>query len=165
MAAGALSSIASSAWQGGTTNTEGFSQENNWAWGTKTISHAGLGTGTGTFGLVAFGTLAGAGGAALTGGNVWLGAATGFVVSFANHAAHADGHIDPIARICANYVISSIARKCFPDRSDMCKLCQRLDSADLQPDRSDMCKLCHQFDSAELHSVPANNGKTLVEFI
>ena len=97
-AAGALSSVASSAWQGGSTTTEGFSQENNWAWGTKTISHAGLGAGTGTFGLVAFGTLAGAGGAALTGGNVWLGAATGFVVSFANHAAHPDGPGDPPRR-------------------------------------------------------------------
>lgn len=40
-AAGALSSIASSAWGGGTTKTEGFSAENNWAYGAKTINHAG----------------------------------------------------------------------------------------------------------------------------
>ncbi|RTY85517.1 hypothetical protein EKM00_14240 [Flavobacterium sp. RSP15] len=47
-AAGALSSIASSAWGGGTSQTEGFSAENNWAYGAKTIKHAGLGAGTGT---------------------------------------------------------------------------------------------------------------------
>ena len=40
-AAGALSSIASSVWSGGTTQTEGFSAENNWAYGAKTIHHAG----------------------------------------------------------------------------------------------------------------------------
>ena len=80
-AAGALSSIASSAWGGGTTKTEGFSAENNWAYGAKTIHHAGLGAGTGTAGMIAFGTVAGGAGAALTGGNFWQGAVTGLVVS------------------------------------------------------------------------------------
>ena len=91
-AAGALSSIASSAWGGGTTKTEGFSAENNWAYGAKTIHHAGLGSGTGTAGMIAFGTVAGGAGAALTGGNFWQGAVTGLVVSGLNHAAH---EIDP----------------------------------------------------------------------
>jgi RHS repeat-associated protein len=91
-AAGALSSIASSAWGGGTTKTEGFSAENNWAYGAKTIHHAGLGAGTGTAGMIAFGTVAGGAGAALTGGNFWQGAVTGLVVSGLNHAAH---EIDP----------------------------------------------------------------------
>ena len=97
-AAGALSSIASSAWGGGTTKTEGFSAENNWAYGAKTIHHAGLGAGTGTAGMIAFGTVAGGAGAALTGGNFWQGAVTGLVVSGLNHAAHemSDGDgIDP----------------------------------------------------------------------
>ena len=89
-AAGALSSIASSAWGGGTSQTEGFSAENNWAYGAKTIHHAGLGAGTGTAGMIAFGTVAGGAGAALTGGNFWQGAVTGLVVSGLNHAAHSD---------------------------------------------------------------------------
>ena len=84
-AAGALSSIAASAWSGGTTETTGFSQENNWAYGAKTITHAGLGAGTGTAGMIAFGTVMGGAGAALTGGNFWQGAVTGLVVSGLNH--------------------------------------------------------------------------------
>ena len=35
-----------------------------------------------------FGTISGGAGAALTGGNFWQGAATGFVVSALNHALH-----------------------------------------------------------------------------
>ncbi len=100
-AAGALSSIASSAWGGGTTKTEGFSAENNWAYGVKTIHHAGLGAGTGTAGMIAFGTIVGGGSAMLTGGNFWQGAATGLVVSGLNHAAHKmgdDWDIDPPAK-------------------------------------------------------------------
>ena len=93
-AAGALSSIASSAWGGGTSQTEGFSAENNWAYGAKTIHHAGLGAGTGTAGMIAFGTVAGGAGAALTGGNFWQGAVTGLVVSGLNHGFH-DNEIDP----------------------------------------------------------------------
>jgi hypothetical protein len=91
-AAGALSSIASSVWGGGTSQTEGFSAKNNWAYGAKTIHHAGLGAGTGTAGMIAFGTVAGGAGAALTGGNFWQGAASGLVVSGLNHAMH---EIDP----------------------------------------------------------------------
>lgn len=95
-AAGALSSIASSVWSGGTTETTGFSQENNWAYGAKTITHNGLGAGTGTVGMIAFGTVAGGAGAALTGGNFWQGAVTGLVVSGLNHAMHQmDGDGDP----------------------------------------------------------------------
>ncbi|MFB9109791.1 hypothetical protein ACFFVK_14485, partial [Flavobacterium gyeonganense] len=91
-ASGALSSIAASAWSGGSTETTGFSKENNWAYGAKTITHEGIGSGTGTFGMIAFGTVSGGAGAALTGGNFWQGAVTGLVVSGLNHALH---QIDP----------------------------------------------------------------------
>jgi RHS repeat-associated protein len=87
-AAGALSSIASSAWSGGDTNTTGFAKENNWAYGAKTITHAGLGEGLGNAGMVAFSTVVGGGAAVMTGGNFWVGAATGLVVSVCNHLAH-----------------------------------------------------------------------------
>ncbi|TQM39473.1 SprT family zinc-dependent metalloprotease [Flavobacterium branchiophilum] len=50
--------------------------------------HAGLGAGTGDIGTIAFGTLSGGAGAALTGGNFWQGAVTGLVVSGLNHAMH-----------------------------------------------------------------------------
>ena len=43
---------------------------------------------TGASSTVVFGTLAGAGGAALTGGNVWQGAATGAIVAGLNHVMH-----------------------------------------------------------------------------
>ena len=86
-AAGALSSIASSAWSGGSTETTGFSSENGWAYGTKTIHHAGIGIG-GNVGNVAFSALVGGGAAELTGGNFWVGAATGVTVSLLNHVAH-----------------------------------------------------------------------------
>ena len=39
-------------------------------------------------GQIAFGTISGGAGSALTGGNFWQGAAIGFVVSAANHVAH-----------------------------------------------------------------------------
>lgn len=89
-AAGALSSIAASVWSGGTTETTGFSRENNWAYGAKTITHAGLGAGTGNAGMIAFGTVMGGAGAALTGGNFWQGAVTGLTVSGLNHLVHID---------------------------------------------------------------------------
>jgi hypothetical protein len=38
--------------------------------------------------MIAFGTVAGGAGAALTGGNFWQGAVTGLVVSGLNHAMH-----------------------------------------------------------------------------
>ena len=46
--------------------------------------------------MIAFGTIAGGAGAALTGGNFWQGAVTGLVVSGLNHAMdHGDGPGDP----------------------------------------------------------------------
>ncbi len=86
-AAGALSSIAASAWSGGSTKTEGFSRENGWAYGSKNINHAGLGFG-GNVGNVAFASIVGGGAAELTGGNFWVGAVTGLSVSGLNHAMH-----------------------------------------------------------------------------
>ena len=75
-AAGALSSIAASA----------FSADLNGS------AKEGLGWG-GVFrksdaGMIAFGTVAGGAGSALTGGNFWQGAVTGLVVSGLNHAMH-----------------------------------------------------------------------------
>ncbi|WP_163408693.1 T6SS effector amidase Tae4 family protein [Flavobacterium ajazii] len=77
-----MSSIASSAWSGGTTTTEYCDGV------TGTVSHAGLGAGTGDLGMIAFGTVSGGAGAALTGGNFWQGAVTGLVVTGLNHFAH-----------------------------------------------------------------------------
>jgi RHS repeat-associated protein len=72
-ASGALSSVASSLWSGGA--------EGQWqGFGGKFADS--------NFGLLAFGTVAGGAGAALTGGNFWQGAATGLVVSGLNHLAH-----------------------------------------------------------------------------
>lgn len=85
LASGTLSSIASSVWQGGTTTETGFIRENNWAYGTKITTHAGIGEGTGTIGTLAFGSIMGGAGSALTGGNFWKGAVTGLVVSGLNH--------------------------------------------------------------------------------
>ncbi|TQM39469.1 hypothetical protein BC670_0267 [Flavobacterium branchiophilum] len=81
-AAGALSSIASSAWSGGETITD------NGNYTMSMTKHAGLGAGTGDIGTIAFGTLSGGAGAALTGGNFWQGAVTGLVVSGLNHTFH-----------------------------------------------------------------------------
>jgi len=83
-AAGALSSIASSAWSGGK-SMDGFGEN------AKAIPGSGMkgiGAGTGDFGTIAFGTVSGGAGAALTGGNFWQGAATGLVVSGLNHTFH-----------------------------------------------------------------------------
>ncbi|MFH7012565.1 hypothetical protein ACHRV5_11885 [Flavobacterium sp. FlaQc-52] len=83
-AAGALSSIASSLYQGGT-NTSTV--------GGKTVGIANtvfnsIGDNLGDLGTIAFGTVAGGVGAALTGGNFWQGAVTGLVVSGLNHTLH-----------------------------------------------------------------------------
>ncbi|MEY4834768.1 MAG: hypothetical protein RI980_883 [Bacteroidota bacterium] len=83
---GAISSIASSAWQGDV--------------GHKGISGAmGLKSGTDVVlgGTLFFGTISGGAGAALTGGNFWQGAVTGLIVSGLNHVAHdaLDGGGDP----------------------------------------------------------------------
>ena len=85
-AAGALSSIASSFWNGGTTTTTANGVTS------KTV-HQGisgfLGISDPTAGGLIFGAVAGGAGAALTNGNVWQGAATGFIVAGLNHLAHA----------------------------------------------------------------------------
>lgn len=70
-AAGALSSIASSAWSGGG-SWKGISGD----YGSSGLSQ------------IAFGTVAGGAGASLTGGNFWQGAVTGLVVSGLNHGFH-----------------------------------------------------------------------------
>ena len=81
---GALSSIVSSAWAGGK-----LTGDRNW--GGLGGNFAGSDVGT-----LVFGTAAGAGGAALTKGNIWQGAAIGLVVSGLNHVAHSgDDEIDP----------------------------------------------------------------------
>ena len=77
-AAGSLSSIASSLWQGGDTPN---GQNCHWN------GHGGK-FAQDTGGIIAFGTIAGGTGAALTGGNFWQGAVTGFFVSGLNHAMH-----------------------------------------------------------------------------
>ncbi|MFH7012563.1 RHS repeat-associated core domain-containing protein [Flavobacterium sp. FlaQc-52] len=83
-AAGALSSIASSLYQGGTnTSTVGGK--------TVGIANTGfnsIGDNLGDLGTIAFGTVAGGAGAALTGGNFWQGAVTGLVVAGLNHTLH-----------------------------------------------------------------------------
>ena len=78
-AAGSISSMASSLYQGA-----GF---DNAGW-------HGLGgcAATDSTGMIIFGTIMGGAGAALTGGNFWQGAVTGLVVSGLNHAMH---QIDP----------------------------------------------------------------------
>lgn len=85
-AAGALSSIAASAWSGGSSASETYSFGG--CSSTRQFVHAGLGAGTGKVGMIAFGTVSGGVGAKLTGGNFWQGAVTGLVVSGLNHALH-----------------------------------------------------------------------------
>ena len=81
-AAGALSSIASSAFgfDGNGKNADGL------GWGSSVRSSSA--------GMIAFGTLAGGAGASLTGGNFWQGAVTGLVVSGLNHAMHSGDGAD-----------------------------------------------------------------------
>jgi hypothetical protein len=80
-AAGSLSSLAAGLWQGGgmTDGADGAKR----AW-------SGLGGtwGGGDFGTIAFGTVSGGAGAALTGGNFWQGAVTGLMVSGLNDVMH-----------------------------------------------------------------------------
>ena len=80
---GSLSSLAASLW-GGVKYTDGGGEQQVWRVVPESWGASGIGT-------VAFGTLAGAGGAALAKGNIWAGAATGFVVSLLNHVAHENG--------------------------------------------------------------------------
>lgn len=72
-AAGAISSIAASAWSGGG-STSSYK-------GAGSFADSGVG-------MIAFGTVSGGVGAELTGGNFWQGAATGLVVSGLNHYMH-----------------------------------------------------------------------------
>jgi len=85
-AAGALSSIASSAFASGY-NHEGLNPDGSMMNATKVWGGAGSLSQSGA-GMIAFGTVSGGAGAALTGGNFWQGAATGLVVSGLNHFAH-----------------------------------------------------------------------------
>ncbi|KOP39077.1 hypothetical protein DBB36_21525 [Flavobacterium sp. WLB] len=93
-ASGALSSIASSAWSGGITTENTFQSNSSLTEGhfvTNTFSHQGISGAIGannTVGMIAFGTVSGGAGAALTGGNFWQGAVTGLVVSGLNHGMH-----------------------------------------------------------------------------
>jgi hypothetical protein len=70
--------LVSSAWQGGSHNGGQIG-------GIRSMAGSFGKTG---FSTVLFGTLAGAGGAALAKGNIWAGVATGFAVSFFNHFLH-----------------------------------------------------------------------------
>ncbi|MFV5701598.1 RHS repeat-associated core domain-containing protein [Flavobacterium sp. XS2P12] len=83
-AAGALSSIASSLYSGGS-SMDGLGKNAHAIPGTGLNS---IGDNLGGAGMIAFGTVAGGVGAKLTGGNFWQGAATGLVVSGLNHLAH-----------------------------------------------------------------------------
>ncbi|WP_278011728.1 hypothetical protein [Flavobacterium gyeonganense] len=97
-ASGALSSIAASAWSGGSTTETNFETNSSLTEGhfvTTTYAHQGISGAIGAnnvAGMIAFGTVSGGAGAALTGGNFWQGAVTGLVVSGLNHALH---QIDP----------------------------------------------------------------------
>lgn len=87
-AAGSLASLASSAWEGGSSfkTVNGVTEQ--------TAKHAGISGALKmgkTAGTLVFGTIAGGAGAALTGGNFWQGAVTGLIVAAANHVAHQMG--------------------------------------------------------------------------
>ncbi|GGF03839.1 RHS repeat-associated core domain-containing protein [Flavobacterium limi] len=86
-ASGALSSIAASAWRGGTSTTSQVDGDLT-IFSDKTITGIGFG---GDAGTIAFGTVIGGASAALTGGNFWQGAATGLVISGLNHVMHESG--------------------------------------------------------------------------
>ncbi|PXY42776.1 hypothetical protein DMB65_01780 [Flavobacterium cheongpyeongense] len=100
-AAGALSSIAASAWSGGSTTETNFETNSSLTEGhfvTSTYAHQGISGPLGAnnvAGMIAFGTVSGGAGAALTGGNFWQGAVTGLVVSGLNHAMHKIGEPKP----------------------------------------------------------------------
>lgn len=80
-ASGAIGSLAASFFSGGDSENaltgEGFR--------VKGLNDA---IGGGNFGMIAFGSVSGGAGAALTGGNFWQGAATALVVGTVNHAMH-----------------------------------------------------------------------------
>ena len=88
-AAGAISSIAASAWGADLNgkNADGL----GWAGNVRTND----------VGMIAFGTVAGGGASVIGGGNFWEGAATGLTVSLLNHAMHKmdspDSQNDPLS--------------------------------------------------------------------
>ena len=85
-AAGAVSSIASSFWQGGTDNIKNPVTGNmESVAGTGMV---GIGAGTGAVGTIAFASIMGGAASALAGGNFWQGAVTGLIVSTFNHVMH-----------------------------------------------------------------------------
>ncbi|MDP5202019.1 RHS repeat-associated core domain-containing protein [Flavobacterium sp. DG2-3] len=85
-AAGALSSIAASAYGTGF-NHEGLNASGKMINPTKVWSGAGS-LASSNIGMIAFGTVSGGVGASLTGGNFWKGAITGLIVSGLNHFVH-----------------------------------------------------------------------------
>ncbi len=85
-AAGALSSIAASSW-----SIDGNGAQKGLGWAGN-IRSSGVG-------MVTFGTVMGGAGARLTGGNFWVGAATGLTVSLLNHVAHKIQENSKIARV------------------------------------------------------------------
>ena len=87
-ASGAISSVAASAWNGGTTTTSQTSGDITTFY-EKAVNGIGFG---GDVGTIAFGTVSGGGAATLTGGNFWQGAASGLVVSGLNHVMHSEGN-------------------------------------------------------------------------
>lgn len=90
-AAGALSSVASSAWKGGSSAPETYSFGGYST--TIEYTHKGISGALGmnnSWGLLVFGSISGGAGAELTGGNFWQGAVTGLVVSGLNHLAHSE---------------------------------------------------------------------------
>lgn len=75
-----MSSIASSLYSGTAFDAKGHAIAGT---GFKSLSSV-----SGDVGMIAFGTVMGGAGAALTGGNFWQGAVTGLVVSSLNHSLH-----------------------------------------------------------------------------
>jgi hypothetical protein len=85
-AAGAISSMAASAWAGGSSMSEAGS--NGVVVANTGMSGLGGNFASSGLGMISFGTISGGAGAALTGGNFWQGAVTGLVVSGLNHFVH-----------------------------------------------------------------------------
>ncbi len=80
-AAGAVSSIAASFWQGGSS----YNSDGNEFAGS---GMKGIGASTGAVGTIAFGTIMGGAASSLADGNFWQGALTGLMVSGFNHVMH-----------------------------------------------------------------------------
>lgn len=109
-ASSALSSIASSVWQGGKSYRYFESLD---VYKEVTV-HNGIDAGTGAIGTLAFGTIMGGAGSALTGGNFWQGTVTGLMVSGLNHCFHND---NPNKRLQSKY--NRELKKAFGKRLDL----------------------------------------------